>query len=189
LVGACAENYHPQRAPLTITNDVLTHCNRIIVVVSMKVWVDHMAKSSALMSYNVFTFPNEAQMQLHIKIWEEHSPLMFEQLKAKGCLAYSYNQIWNSPGTFKTSAIFEYESPEAFKACQQVMKDYGQSIESETRGLDVVIEASRNIIRHHSRVRQLDLLKTIDHRPQIKPLSIAFTDLSRRPSTYLVNHL
>jgi muconolactone delta-isomerase len=54
--------------------------------------------------------------------WEEHSPLMFEQLKAKGCLAYSYNQIWNSPGTFKTSAIFEYESPEAFKACQQVMK-------------------------------------------------------------------
>ena len=36
------------------------------------------------MSYNVFTFPNEAQMQLHIKIWEEHSPLMFEQLKAKG---------------------------------------------------------------------------------------------------------
>ena len=33
-----------------------------------------MAKSSALMSYNVFTFPNEAQMQLHIKIWEVHGP-------------------------------------------------------------------------------------------------------------------
>ena len=47
--------------------------------------------------------------------------------------------------------MFEYESPEAFKACQQVMKDYGQSIESETRGLDVVIEASRNVIRHYSR--------------------------------------
>ena len=118
----------------------------------MKVWVDHMAKSSALMSYNVFTFPNEAQMQLHIKTWEEHGPLMFEQMKAKGCLAYSYNQIWNSPGTFKTSAMYEYESPEAFKACQQVMKDYVQSIESEMRGLDVVIEVSRNIIRHHSRV-------------------------------------
>jgi len=118
----------------------------------MKVWVDHMAKSSALMSYNVFTFPNEAQMQLHIKIWEEHGPLMFEHLKANGCLAYSYNQIWNSPGTFKTSAMYEYEGPEAFKACQQVMKDYVQSIESEIRGLDVVIEASRNVIRHYSRV-------------------------------------
>ena len=118
----------------------------------MNVWVDRMAKSSALMSYNVFTFPNEAQMQLHIKIWEEHHPLMFEQMKAKGCLAYSYNQVWNSPGTFKTSAMYEYESPDAFKACQQVMKDYVQSIESEMRGLDVVIEVSRNIIRHHSRV-------------------------------------
>ena len=29
-------------APLTCTNDVLTRCNRSIVVVSMKVWVDHM---------------------------------------------------------------------------------------------------------------------------------------------------
>ena len=42
MVGACAENHHPQRAPLTITIDVLTRCNRSIVVVSMKVWVDHM---------------------------------------------------------------------------------------------------------------------------------------------------
>ena len=48
--------------------------------------------------------------------------------------------------------MYEYESPDAFKACQQVMRDYVQSIESEMRGLDVVIEVSRNIIRHHSRV-------------------------------------
>ena len=38
----CAENHHPQRAPLSITIDVLTRCNLSIVVVSMKVWVDHM---------------------------------------------------------------------------------------------------------------------------------------------------
>ena len=111
-----------------------------------------MAKSSALMSYNVFTFPNEAQMQLHIKIWEVHGPLMFEKLRENGCLAYSYNQVWNNPGTFKTSALYEYESPEAFQACQQVMKDYVQSIMSELRGLDVVIEASRNVIRQSIRV-------------------------------------
>lgn len=114
--------------------------------------MDHMAASPALMSYNVFTFPNEAQMQLHIKIWEVHGPLMFEKLKAKGCLAYSYNQIWNSPGSFKTSTMYEYESPDAFKACQQVMKDYVESIQSEIRGLDVVVEASRNVIRHSERL-------------------------------------
>ena len=111
-----------------------------------------MAKSSALMSYHVFTFPNEAQMQLHIKIWEVHGPLIFEKLRENRCLAYSYNQVWNNPGTFKTSAMYEYESPEAFQACQQVMKDYVQSIMSELRGLDVVIEASRNVIRQSIRV-------------------------------------
>jgi hypothetical protein len=44
------------------------------------------------------------------------------------------------------------ESPEAFKSCQQIIEDYVQSIDSEVRGLDVVIEASRNVIRHYSRV-------------------------------------
>ena len=78
---------------------------------------------------------------------------MFEKMKENGCLAYSYNQVWNSPGTFKTSAMYEYESPEAFKACQQVMQDYVQSIMSEIRGLDLVIEASRNVIRHSGRVK------------------------------------
>ena len=111
-----------------------------------------MPKTSKLMSYNVFTFPNEAQMQLHIRIWEVHGPLMFAKLKENGCLAYSYNQIWNSPGTFKTSALWEYEGPDAFKACQQVMKDYVESISHETRGIEVVVEASRNVIRHSERL-------------------------------------
>jgi hypothetical protein len=76
----------------------------------MKVWVDHMAKSSALMSYNVFTFPNEAQMQLHVKIWEEHGPLMFEQLKASGCLAYQAN-ITNIRSRFRKSRTMRKPSP------------------------------------------------------------------------------
>ena len=111
-----------------------------------------MAKSSALMSYNVFTFPSEAQMLLHIKLWEEHFPAMFEKLKEKGCTAYSYNQVWNSPGTFKTSIMYEYESPEAFKACQDVMKAFTAPLMSEIKATGAVIEASRNIIRHSARV-------------------------------------
>ena len=111
-----------------------------------------MAGKTALMSYNIFTFPSEAQMLLHINIWDRHMPDMFELLKTKGCTAISYNQVWNSPGTFKTSVMYEYDSPEAFKACQKVMQDYVQSIMSEIRGLDVVIEASRNVIRYSARV-------------------------------------
>lgn len=111
-----------------------------------------MAKSSALMSYNVSTFPSEAQMLLHIKLWEEHFPATFEKLKEKGCTAYSYNQVWNSPGTFKTSIMYEYESPEAFKACQDVMKAFTAPLMSEIKATGAVIEASRNVIRHSARV-------------------------------------
>ena len=42
MAGAYTENHHPQRAPLDLSIDVLTRCNRCIVVISMKVWVDHM---------------------------------------------------------------------------------------------------------------------------------------------------
>ena len=117
----------------------------------MKVWAEHMEKSSALMSYNVFTFPTEAQMLLHIKIWEVHAPAMFEMLKEKGCTAYSYNQVWNSPGTFKTSVMWEYETPEAFKACQETLKEYTAPLMDELKSTDAVIEASRNVFRYSAR--------------------------------------
>ena len=103
-----------------------------------------MSKKSALMSYNIFTFPSEAQMLLH--------PEMFEKLTEAGCTAYSYNQVWNSPGTFKTSVMFEYESPEAFKACQEVMKEFTAPFLDELQSTGAVIEASRNVIRHAARI-------------------------------------
>ena len=109
-------------------------------------------KKSALMSYNIFTFPSEAQMLLHIKIWETRFPEMFEKLTEAGCTAYSYNQVWNSPGTFKTSVMFEYESPEAFKACQEVMKEFTAPFLDELQSTGAVIEASRNVIRHAARI-------------------------------------
>ena len=118
---------------------------------AMKVWADHMEKSSALMSYNVFTFPSEAQMLLHIKIWEVNGPAMFEMLKEKGCTAYSYNQVWNSPGTFKTSVMWEYETPEAFKACQEALKEFTAPLMDELKSTGAVIEASRNVIRYSAR--------------------------------------
>ena len=104
------------------------------------------------MSYNMFTFPSEAQMLLHIKIWETRFPQMFEKLTEAGCAAYSYNQVWNSPGTFKTSVMFEYESPEAFKACQEVMKEFTTPFLDELQSTGAVVEASRNVIRHAARI-------------------------------------
>jgi len=56
-----------------------------------------MGKSN-LMSYNTFTFKTEAQMLLHIRLWEDKGKLLFEKLKDKGCTRYCYNQIWNKKG-------------------------------------------------------------------------------------------
>ena len=90
-------------------------------------------------------------MLLHIKIWEVHSPAMFDKLKEKGCTAYSYNQVWNSPGTFKTSVMWEYENPEAFKACQEALIEFTAPLMDELKSTGAVIEASRNVIRYSAR--------------------------------------
>ena len=101
---------------------------------------------SNLMSYNIFTFKTEAQMLLHIRLWEEKGKLLFEKLKEKGCTRYCYNQIWNKQGTFKTSTLFEYESPQAYKDCQKEIGTFVQNLMKELAAISPVIESSRNII-------------------------------------------
>ena len=86
-----------------------------------------MAKSN-LMSYNTFTFKTEAQMLLHIRLWEDIGYLLFEKLKEKGCTRYCYNQILNKKRTFKTSTLFEYESPKAYKDCQKAIDTFIHSL-------------------------------------------------------------
>ena len=48
----------------------------------------------------------------------------------------------------KTSALFEYENPEAFKACQERIEAWRNTdaFQKEMGSLDAVIEATRNII-------------------------------------------
>ena len=77
-----------------------------------------------LMSYNTFTFKTEAQMLLHIRLWEEKGKLLFAKLKQKGCTRFCYNQIWNKKGTYKTSTLFEYNSPQAYKDCQKGIDNF-----------------------------------------------------------------
>ena len=99
-----------------------------------------------LMSYNTFTFKTEAQMLLHIRLWEEKGKLLFAKLKQKGCTRFCYNQIWNKKGTYKTSTLFEYNSPQAYKDCQKTIDNFRQSIMKELEAISPVIESSRNVI-------------------------------------------
>ena len=104
-----------------------------------------MGKSS-LMSYNTFTFKTEAQMLLHIRLWEQQGKSLFAKIKEKGCTRYCYNQICNKKGTFKTSTLFDYESTQAYKDCQTAIDTFRQSLMKELEAISPVIESSRNII-------------------------------------------
>jgi hypothetical protein len=48
--------------------------------------------------------------------------------------------------------MYEYESPEAFRACQDVMKEFTAPLMDEIKSTGAVIEASRNVIRHSARI-------------------------------------
>ena len=105
-----------------------------------------------LMTYNTFTFKTEAQMLLFIRIWEDNGTELFNKLKTKGCTRFCLNQIWNVKGTFKTSVLFEYDGPNAFKQCQIELENFTKNIMKELQAADPVIEASRNIVLQDLRV-------------------------------------
>lgn len=105
-----------------------------------------MDDNAELISYNTFTFKSEAQMLLHIKYWEEEAEELFKILKSKGCKRFCYSRIWNKKGTFKTSVLYEYENSKAFADCQIEMVKIKDKIVKDLKSIDVVVDASRNII-------------------------------------------
>ena len=91
-------------------------------------------------------------MLLFIRMWEDNGKALFDKLKKKGCTRFCLNQIWNVKGTFKTSTLFEYESPNAFKQCQIELENFTKNLMKEIQAADPVIEASRNIVLQDLRV-------------------------------------
>ena len=47
---------------------------------------------------------------------------------------------------FKTSALFEYESTNAFKKCQEVFQNERDTMIKDLGSINVIVEASRNIV-------------------------------------------
>ena len=106
------------------------------------------ADRPTLSTFNHFTFKEEAHMRLWFAYWEHHAEAFFEELAPLGCLRISLNRVWNKEGLYKTSALFEYENPEAFKACQERIDAWRNTdaFQKEMGSLEAVIEATRNII-------------------------------------------
>ena len=127
---------------------MLTRCNRGIVVVSMQVWVDHMViKNAAISTFNMLTFKDEAHLTVWINFWEKYGEAFFLDLSKHGCLRITFNLVWNKEGQFKASSYIEYESPEAFKACQKLIANWSEKPEwQEFNKAEGIMEATRNII-------------------------------------------
>ena len=86
-------------------------------------WVDHMAETnSALNTLNMFTFKDEAHLNLWVTFWEKHGDAFFSDLSYHGCTRLTFNLVWNKDGQFKDSSLFEYKNPDAFKPCQKIIE-------------------------------------------------------------------
>ena len=137
-----------QRAPFTVTIDVPTRCNRGIVVVSMKVWVDQMdGRDTPLSTFNMLTFKSETHLMLWVSFWEEYGEAFFSDLSKQGCKRVTFNRVWNKKRQYKASSLFECKNPEAFKACQKVIEAWSKRPEwQELMKSEAMLEATRNIV-------------------------------------------
>ena len=111
-------------------------------------WVDHMAeKKSALSTFNMLTFKDEAHLNLWIHFWEKHGDAFFSDLAKHGCTRVTFNRVWNKEGQFKASSYLEYESPDSFKACQKEIDLWTKKPQwEELKKSEAILEATRNII-------------------------------------------
>ena len=111
-------------------------------------WVDHMAETKAALStFNMLPFKDEAHLNLWIHFWEKHGDAFFSDLSKHGCTRVTFNRVWNKEGQFKGSTYLEYESAEAFKACQIDIERWMAKPEwKELKKAEAIMEATRNII-------------------------------------------
>ena len=100
-----------------------------------------------LSTFNMLTFKDEAHLSLWISFWEKHGGDFFADMSRHGCVRITFNRVWNKDGQFKASSYIEYESPEAFKACQKEIDAWTAKPEwTEFRKAEGILEATRNII-------------------------------------------
>ena len=102
---------------------------------------------SALSTFNMLTFKDEAHLNLWIHFWEKHGDAFFLDLSKYGCTRVTFNRVWNKEGQFKASSYLEYESPDSFKACQKEIDLWTKKPHwKELTKSEAILKATRNII-------------------------------------------
>ena len=87
-----------------------------------------MTAQPAFPNASVHTFASEGDLALFERNWSEHRELVLGKLGEKGLVGFTAHQVWNQDENLTRMYIFEYESPEAVKACLPVWNELETAI-------------------------------------------------------------
>ena len=81
------------------------------------------AEHSPLTNVSIQTFATEADRALHDGRWAGIEKETMARLEANGLVSFKSMKVWNKDSDLLHVHIFEYSSPDAFKACLPIWKE------------------------------------------------------------------
>lgn len=82
-----------------------------------------MASKVGFTNVSVQKFASEGDLVLFERNWAEHKDLVLQKLGEKGMVGFTSQKVWSQDEDLTRMYIFQYESPEAVKACLPVWKE------------------------------------------------------------------
>ena len=92
-------------------------------------------------------FATEPELDLFLKslneVWTEE---LYGRLSAKGLIRHVVSKVWNKD-QYRVSMVFEYESKEAFQACEEIItKEFGEKRTEQMKKFVFKIFNNRGIV-------------------------------------------
>ena len=101
-----------------------------------------MSTAASFTNVSVQKFASEGDTALFERNWGQHGPALLEKLGKLGLMTFTATKVWNQDDGLTRMYIFEYESPEAVKACLPVWKDIEKLVFS---GVSMKVTAYRSV--------------------------------------------
>ena len=76
-----------------------------------------------LTNVSIQTFATEADRALHDERWAKIEKETLARLKENGLVSFKSMKVWNKDSDLLEVHIFEYSSPDAFKACLPIWRE------------------------------------------------------------------
>ena len=96
-----------------------------------------------LTNVSIQTFASEADRALHDERWAKIEEETLARLKEAGLVSFKTMKVWNKDSHLLHVHIFEYSSPDAFKACLPIWKEMEAIV---FPGLAVKVVAYRGVV-------------------------------------------